>query len=256
MKYILPILFLSFFTLFSFTYKNNTRNKYDHKVNSFAVVQLFTSQGCSSCPSADNLLGKIKEDYKNENIAVLSYHVDYWNRLGWKDPFSKKEFTLMQQVYGFVFNNRNNYTPQAVVNGKIHFVGSDENKMKNALNQFLLIPSKNKISISEVVVNKNQINFRYQIDGVYSSKELKVALVIDKRETSINRGENQGKVLINRNIVVNETSIRLKKAEGLKAISIPKLVENTDSVRIICYLQDKDYSISGAIQSNLINLDL
>ena len=254
MKYILPILFSSFFALMSFTYLNDTGNHLSNNLNSFAVIQLFTSQGCSSCPSADSLLGKIKEDYKSENIVVLSYHVDYWDRLGWKDPFSNKEYTLLQEVYGFVFNSRSNYTPQAVVNGKVQFVGSDELKMKKTLNHFLEVSSKNTIAISKIDIVNDEISFKYEIDGAIKNKDLKIALVIDKRETPIKRGENEGKVLINRNIVINEISIPVLKAIGLKTISIPKIVNKTDSLRVICYLQNGDYSITGATQSELIKL--
>ena len=60
------------------------------------MIQLFTSQGCSSCPPADRLVETIKEEYKDQNVFVMSYHVDYWDRLGWKDPFSKREYTELQ----------------------------------------------------------------------------------------------------------------------------------------------------------------
>jgi hypothetical protein len=69
----------------------------------FAIVQLFTSQGCSSCPSADLLLEKVEKEYEGKNVFVLSYHVDYWNRLGWKDVFSKKEFSDLQYNYSSKF---------------------------------------------------------------------------------------------------------------------------------------------------------
>ncbi len=129
--------------------------------NPFAVVQLFTSQGCSSCPPADRLLDKVKEDY--DNVAVLSYHVDYWNRLGWKDPFSKKEYTELQYAYGNKFGGGNVYTPQAVINGKLHFVGSNEAKMKGNLSKFLKDSAENTVAISDISKSGNTISFNLSL---------------------------------------------------------------------------------------------
>ena len=88
------------------------------------VLELFTSQGCSSCPPADALLNEVKYKYSNNQVIALSYHVDYWNYIGWKDPFSKKEFSDKQRAYSSKFYSNSIYTPQIVVNGKEHFVGS------------------------------------------------------------------------------------------------------------------------------------
>jgi len=222
--------------------------------NSFAVVQLFTSQGCSSCPSADKLLGKVKRDFDTKNVFVLSYHIDYWDRLGWKDPFSNSDYTLLQAAYGFVFNSRSNYTPQAIINGKIHFVGSEEKNMYNYLNTFLTLKSSNLVSLNVSLNKSRNIYFEYDVKGNLKNKVLKVALVIDRRETSINNGENKGVKLINRNVVVNEITIPLNNLKGKEKIKIPHIVLNTDSIRLISYIQKKDYSITGAAQTILFKL--
>ena len=239
---------ISFFDLPTFNYDEEVDK------DAFAIVQLFTSQGCSSCPSADILLEKVKKEYAEENVVVLSYHVDYWNRLGWKDPFSKKEFTLLQNAYGFAFNSNRIYTPQAVINGEIHFVGSNESKMNGHLSKFLKKSVKNTIQISDLEVSLNKVNFKYNIQGSRLDKELKVALVLEKRETPVKRGENGGKLLKNSNIVLEEITIHLKNKKGIAEIEIPSIVKKEDNLQIVGYLQKSDFEITGATQSETFNL--
>ena len=108
----------------------------DKKQESVVVLELFTSQGCSSCPSADVLLDKVRNEYKSENVFTLSYHVDYWDYIGWKDPFSQKQFTEKQRSYAQKFNDNRIYTPAVVVNGKEHFVGSNRSKMYAKIKEY------------------------------------------------------------------------------------------------------------------------
>ena len=90
-----------------------------------AVIELFTSQGCSSCPSADQLLSQTINEAKKDGrkIFALSFHVDYWNRLGWADPFSTNEYSQRQRAYAAQLNDNSVYTPQMIVNGSRQFVG-------------------------------------------------------------------------------------------------------------------------------------
>lgn len=217
----------------------------------FALVQLFTSQGCSSCPSADVLLEKVEKEYEGKNVFVLSYHVDYWNRLGWKDVFSKKEFSDMQYSYSSKFGGSSVYTPQAIVNGDVHFVGSNESKMDDYLSKFLKINPENTILLSDIKKNRNQITFNYKVEGNASGKDLKVALAIEKKETNVNRGENSGRKLSSVNIVVEQLEISLNKAEGKASIIIPDLVENDDPLTIIGFIQSQNFDITAAIQKKI-----
>ena len=139
MKYFSYLLLALFF---------NTSNS-DPIDKPFVMIQLFTSQGCSSCPAADKLIEEIKDEYKENNVYILSYHVDYWNRLGWKDPFSSKEFTQIQYNYADQFRERNVYTPQVVINGKEHFIGSNESKLRRKIKTYLSASHLERLSSYE-----------------------------------------------------------------------------------------------------------
>jgi hypothetical protein len=217
----------------------------------FAIVQLFTSQGCSSCPSADLLLEKVEKEYEGKNVFVLSYHVDYWNRLGWKDVFSKKEFSDLQYSYSSKFGSSSVYTPQAIVNGNVHFVGSSEAKMNSYLSKYLGMDSENTLEISELKKMDNQIEFNYKVEGNVAGKNLKIALAIEKKETNVKRGENSGRKLSSVNIVVEQIEISLNKTSGSGIIKIPELVENGDSLTLIGFTQSQNFDITAAAQENI-----
>src|SRR6476659_4167205 len=95
-----------------------------------AVIELFTSQGCSSCPPADRLLAELARD---QSLVALSWHIDYWDYLGWKDTFSQPAFTSRQKAYGVVRGDWEVYTPQVVVNGVSQVVGSDRSEIDAAV---------------------------------------------------------------------------------------------------------------------------
>jgi len=101
----------------------------------FVLIELFTSEGCSSCPSADKNLEKIAAQAKasGQNIYTLSYHVDYWDYLGWKDPYATKQFSDRQRAYASQFKSSRIYTPQMIVNGKTEFVGSNQKTSQQAI---------------------------------------------------------------------------------------------------------------------------
>ncbi|WP_410005210.1 DUF1223 domain-containing protein [Aequorivita nionensis] len=217
----------------------------------FAIVQLFTSQGCSSCPSADLLLEKVEKEYEGKNVFVLSYHVDYWNRLGWKDVFSKKEFSDLQYSYSSKFGGSSVYTPQAIVNGDVHFVGSSEAKMDAYLSKYLKIDSENVLTLSDVKKLDKQIEFNYKVEGNVTGKSLKIAFAIKKKETKVKRGENSGRMLSSVNIVVEQIEISLNKTSGSGIIKIPELVENGDSLTLIGFIQSQNFDITAAAQEKI-----
>ena len=105
----------------------------------FALVELYTSEGCSSCPPADELAAALPKSYPS-GVYLLSFHVDYWDRLGWKDPFSNAEYTRRQKEYNTALVPMLNsiFTPQVIINGKMELVGSDEPRIRAAIDSELV----------------------------------------------------------------------------------------------------------------------
>jgi len=207
------------------------------------VLELFTSQGCSSCPPADDVLDAVKKEYENEDVFVLSYHVDYWNRLGWKDPFSDAEFSDYQRDYALQFNSRSIYTPQLVVNGSEHFTGSNSTKTKIALRDYGNTVSLNSIRLQNTRREKEVISVDYAVTGE-AFNQITFALVIAERITKVARGENSRRTLKNANIVAS----RLVKtvAGGTAKLAIPNWVDPDDELSIIAYTQNKKLQVTGA----------
>ena len=108
------------------------------------VVELFTSQGCSSCPPADALLAVLDKD---PNVIVLSEHVDYWNHLGWRDPFSSSAHSARQQQYARRFGQDGPYTPQMVVDGRVQFVGSDSRRARAAIAEAGALAGRARVTV-------------------------------------------------------------------------------------------------------------
>ena len=119
------------------------------QVHTVAVVELFTSEGCSSCPPADRLASEIDKTYRSlgKSVYVLAFHVDYWDYIGWKDRFDKHEFSERQMRYGQKFDLTSIYTPQMIVNGSEQFVGSDSRAAEKAIKEALSTNSEYGISI-------------------------------------------------------------------------------------------------------------
>lgn len=160
------------------------------------VVELFTSQGCSSCPPADAYL---RELAKRSDLLVLSLHVDYWNYIGWKDPFSSRQMTDRQAAYKKAFALRFVYTPQMVVDGRAEVVGS-----RTDLAERLLADAKQRdrvpISISRYREGVATVRIA---PASFSGDPAIVWLVFydDEHATSIERGENEGRTIVNANVV-------------------------------------------------------
>lgn len=168
----------------------------------FVLVELFTSQGCSSCPPADELLSRLalEPPYKNK-IIPLAFHVDYWDQLGWKDPFSHHHWTIRQQRYAQMFQSDSIYTPQMVVDGRYQWVGSDEEKVRYMWDTALKEPDE---AVLDVVVSASSENERHLIINVYAKLnddaikdgiELFTALYENGMDTVVPHGENSGKTL-------------------------------------------------------------
>lgn len=205
----------------------------------FVVLELFTSQGCSSCPPADDNLSKIINTAKTngKNIYALAFHVDYWNRLGWKDPFSSEQYSARQAMYVNKMKLRSAYTPQMVVNGEREFVGSDAGAVEDAIQHFLNTKYKHSIALGSAATTDGIIeSFPYHIEGELSGTQLYAAIVESNKITEVKKGENKGKTLRNDNVVVWLGSIDPKPSGNvLLPTEFTKGKPNTD---VVVFLQD------------------
>lgn len=161
-----------------------------------AVIELFTSQGCSSCPSADQLLGELAQD---PSLITLSLPVDYWDYLGWKDTLALHGHTNRQRAYSKARGDREVYTPQVVVNGTVHVLGSDKAAIERAIAQTrrsaapLALPVKMTVADGKVTVALPA--------GEGGSAEVWLCPVTDKAPVTIGRGENRGRTVTYHNVV-------------------------------------------------------
>ncbi len=209
----------------------------------FAVIELFTSEGCSSCPPADALVGKILRENK-QNVYILSFHVDYWDRLGWKDDFSQPAFSNRQKQYARYLSLDGVYTPQIVVNGTDQFVGSNEAHLRSSINN----PNQQSdIAIEASKTNNTSIHLSYKIEG-NNSDLINIALIQPEAVTEVKRGENGGRKLHHVNIVRELRTIQPTANTGSLDIEIPKELHEM-AFKVIAYTQQKNnFKITGAAQ--------
>ena len=214
-----------------------------------AVLELFTSEGCSSCPPADDVLRDLAKD---SNIIALSFHVTYWNRLGWKDSFSQKIFDERQYAYGEKFQANGVYTPQAVINGATEMVGSKKTQVVQAVKNALETPSKVQISL-EKKVEKGDINVKYKLSGnVPKDAVLQFALVESAFSTRVKKGENEGRTLKHDNVVRDFEARKASDTEGTLSF-FPLSGWQLKNCTVIAYVQEKKLGmIIGAAQVKVL----
>ncbi len=218
--------------------KANTPNAKQQKAK--ALVELFTSEGCSSCPPADKLLSRIKT--AGEAI-VLSYHVDYWDHLGWKDAFSQAAFSERQRQYAQQFSLESIYTPQMIVNGQEEFVGSDEQRLRASLAKNDLQPAG---FVAKVVSTNNRtVQLNYTLNDP-SSVSLNVALVQTGATTVVKKGENEGRTLEHVNVVRELKTIE-PQTTGAVEMNLPSGVAK-NALSFVVFTQDKNsHKINGVL---------
>jgi hypothetical protein len=166
-----------------------------------AVVELFTSQGCSSCPPADKLIGELSKD---PSVIALSMPIDYWDYLGWKDTLADARFSARQKAYSLMRGDRDVYTPQVVVNGSFHVIGSDRAGIERAIDL-----TRESVGVMSVPVSM-KLNGKQITVSVAASKaplvthgEVWICSISKAVPISIGRGENRGRELTYYNVVRN-----------------------------------------------------
>ena len=167
-----------------------------------AVIELFTSQGCSSCPPADALLGKLAHD---PNVIALSLPIDYWDYIGWKDTLALAGHTNRQKAYSRVRGDRGVYTPQAIVNGSVHVIGSDREGIEGAILDTTRSDDVMSVPVSMTLSGK-QLNVSVAASHAGSSAshgEIWICAISKAVPISIARGENRGHEVTYHNVVRN-----------------------------------------------------
>jgi hypothetical protein len=195
----------------------------------FAIVELFSSEGCSDCPSAELVLNKLTREAMADKsyIYPLAFHVDYWNKLGWKDVFSDSSYSNRQRMYRRAFGNEVVYTPQMIVNGKREFVGSDEKKARQVIDSVLKVkpPCYFTIHPDDSLqpadsTGKELTNFVHyevmKIPGQLRTRFYTICFAIVERglTTKVGKGENGGKTLQHENVVRLFKRYDLKEMKG------------------------------------------
>ncbi len=227
----------------------NYQKPFADSTKRFAIVELFTSEGCSSCPAADALAAAISAE-NNKEVYFLSFHVDYWNQYGWKDIFSSNNYTVRQEQYAGFFKLKSIYTPQVVVNGKTEFVGSNESKLRSAIQREL----KNEASVSinlQTITNARTVSVTCSVSDAINSV-LNIALVQKQAEVSVKRGENAGKILKHIDIVRGFKKLDILSSNtNLVTLYIPDGLLPKD-LKVIAYVQNRDdYKVTGVAEKNL-----
>ncbi|MCC8953389.1 DUF1223 domain-containing protein [Bradyrhizobium sp. Pear77] len=158
------------------------------------VVELFTSQGCSSCPPANAFLNEMTKN--RSDVLPLAFHVTYWDRLGWKDPFSMEAATLRQNRYGHRFGD-GSYTPEMVVDGAVGLVGSRRDDVNAAIEQ----AKREQTTATDVVISKDAGNIMIKVGSGSGSGKILLIGFDHEHTTRIGRGENGGRTLAEANVV-------------------------------------------------------
>jgi hypothetical protein len=158
------------------------------------VVELFTSEGCSSCPPADALLIKFHEQHREDGVEIipLGFHVDYWNRLGWKDRFSSAAYSKRQEDYADRLKTDGPYTPQMIVDGDIQFVGNNAQGARDAIAQAAGRAAEADIALTHLAGDKLHVKVTSPGKG---AADVLLAFTEDNLSSSVKSGENSGHVL-------------------------------------------------------------
>lgn len=215
------------------------------------LIELFTSEGCSSCPPADEFLRKLDsaQPVPGTQLIVLEEHVDYWDDQGWRDPHSSHQFTVRQSSYCARFRVNGPYTPEMVVDGAYEFVGSDALRASDALQKSQLLPSI-PVRILSAKAEAGKLSARVETDPAPRKADVLVAVAYDHAESQVKSGENGGHRL--EHVAVVKQIVKVGTAEKGKTFSKDVSVAGCgqEACRFIVFLQEPDQGkvIGAALQ--------
>jgi len=218
---------------------------------SVVVLELFTSEGCSSCPPADAVLTRLvmRQPVAGVEVFALGEHVDYWDRLGWRDPFSSAAYSARQSTYDSrVFHRNEVYTPQLVVDGQLEGVGSDIDAVQRAVKQAAQAP-KAVVDVAAVRAGKRALRVNVHVAVPHSlalrdSADVVVAITEDNLATEVRSGENRGRTLKHSAVVRSLTAIGTLspgEREWSNGVTVTLATDWTAAnLRIVSFLQERE----------------
>ena len=203
----------------------------------FALLELYTSEGCSSCPPADRLLARIQKKAGTRPVYVLCEHVDYWDNQGWKDMFSQREFSRRQYRYDNLLKAQV-YTPQLIINGKSECLGSDERAVYSAVKN--AVKTKTNVTLNLKATQQGKgMEISYEVNGNSPEDQLVIAVVQKHAVNKIGDGENRGRTLEHAQIVRSLFSFSISPgSKGVEQIPLPDNY-SAAGYEIIGFIQDQ-----------------
>jgi len=214
------------------------------------IAELFTSEGCSSCPAAEELLKEMVDMTAKENVNVvgLAFHITYWDHLGWKDPYGQLAFSDRQKKYD-EFLKTQQYTPQVVVNGEVEFVGGNPVAFRNAISKVASTPYYFSLEAT-ASHSDNRITVSYSIDKKSRAEWLHIALVETSIENRVTSGENKNRLLKHYNVVRKFQTVDLQSTDEVK-IDAPADLD-LSKCELVLYVQHRrNLSVMGATRIEL-----
>jgi hypothetical protein len=178
------------------------------------LVELFTSQGCSSCPPADAFLSDLA---RRPDVVALAYHVDYWDRLGWRDPYSLREATARQRAYAAHLSGQV-YTPEMVVQGREEAVGSDRDAVEALV---AAVRSRQNAALTPTIA-ATETQWRVTLPAGGAGAHVELVTFDPRHVTSVPRGENQGRTLVDINVVRSIAALAEWSGES-RTIDVPRM---------------------------------
>lgn len=208
------------------------------------LVELFTAEGCSSCPPADALLGKLEhlQPVNGAQIIILGEHVDYWDKDGWRDRFSSRDYTERQTEYATKLHVADNYTPQMIVDGTDQFLGSDAQHAIKSITTAAQTP-KVSLTVTNVIVDGHRVSAEVSAPPFSFKGDLYAALVDPVDTTDVKKGENGGKHLEHAGVVRTMQRIGSLKdlAAGPHKFSLNAPADAVPgSMRVVVFAQRSD----------------
>lgn len=206
------------------------------------LVELFTSEGCSSCPPADELLGHLRQDLARNGVEVipLGFHVDYWNSLGWKDRFSSPDFSHRQEQYARSLSTDGPYTPQMIVDGTVEFVGSNAGHAQRAINQAASEPNPAEVAIS--IGPADLVSVKVKLPPRSGKLNLMLAVTEDNLATKVGAGENNGRELRHAAVVRDFRQLGQFSSESYQASARLAIAQDwkRGDLRAVAFVQQGD----------------